>query len=95
LIEYSKNKIIGTIILILNIIWTGDWIWLFYGYHFTGKLWLFIYPDWVLITNMILGILGVIIGINLIKNKIGIKKALIMDIPLLIIGFLISYIIPM
>ncbi|PKQ66472.1 hypothetical protein BZG01_10610 [Labilibaculum manganireducens] len=95
MIKDSKNKIIGITILIVNIIWTGDWIWLFYGYHFTGNLWLFMYPDWILITNMILGIVGIIIGINLIKNKFGIKKALIMDIPLLIIGFLISFIIPM
>ena len=87
----SKYKIIGIIILIINIIWTVDWIWLFYGYHFTGILWMFMYPDWILILNAIFGLIGITIGASLIKSKIVIKKALLIEIPKFIIGFAILF----
>jgi len=89
------NIIIGSIMLIINFLWTAEFIYLFYGYHFTGKLWLYMYPDWVLILNLIIGLIGIFLSVYLIISKIGIKKALIIDIPILIIGLLISYIISM
>ena len=95
MIKETKNKTVGIIILIINIIWTGDWIWLFYGYHFTGRLWFFMYPDWILISNIILGLIGITIGTRLIKGKTEIKKALMIEIPLGILAILITYIIPM
>lgn len=91
MIKIPKNKIVGVIILIINIIWTGDWIWLFYGYHFTGKLWYFMYPDWVLVLNTIFGLIGIAVGISLIKSKILIKKALLIEIPMFIIGVWILF----
>ncbi len=89
----SKNKIIGIIILITNIAWTGHWIWLFYAYHFTGRLWLFMYPDWILILNIIFGLVGIIIGTRLIKDRFLIKNALIIEIFKFIVGFLILFLI--
>jgi len=94
-IKKPKNKIIGIIILILNLIWTGHWIWLFYGYHFTDILWFYMYPDWILTLNITIGLIGIIIGIRLIKNKIVIKKALLIEIPILVLAFLNSNIYPM
>lgn len=94
-IKETKNKIIGIIILIVNVIWTGHWIWVFYGYHFTNILWFYMYPDWILILNMIIGLIGIAIGIQLIKDKIVIKKAIVIGIPILILAFLNSYIYPM
>jgi len=94
-IKKPKNKIIGIIILILNLIWTGHWIWLFYGYHFTDILWFYMYPDWILTLNITIGLIGIIIGIRLIKNKIAIKKALLIEIPILVLAFMNSNIYPM
>ncbi len=91
MIKTSKNKIVGVIILIINIIWTGDWIWLFYAYHFTGRLWLFMYPDWILVLNIIFGLIGITIGIRLVKGKILIKKALLIEMPKFIVGLLILF----
>ena len=91
MIKKSKNKIIGIIILIINIIWTGDWIWLFYTYHFTGRLWLFMYPDWILILNIVFGMIGIIIGLRLIKERFKIKNALLIEIPKFIVGFWILF----
>lgn len=95
MIKESKNNIIGIIILIVNVIWTGHWIWLFYGYHFTEILWFYMYPDWILILNMIIGLIGITIGIRLIMNKIVIKKAIMIEISIMIFAFLYSYIYPM
>jgi len=89
----SKNIIIGIIILVINITWTGEWIWLFYGYHFSGSLWLFMYPDWILILNIIFGLIGITIGTKLMKGKIMIKNALLIEIPKFIVGFLILFLI--
>lgn len=73
--------------MIINIIWTGNWVWLFYGYHYTGLLWFFMYPDWILILNTTFGLIGIAIGVGLIKRKIVIKKALIIEISKFIVGF--------
>jgi len=47
------------------------------------------FPDWVLITNTIIGLIGTAIGIMLLKRKMTIKKALIMNFCILGIGFLL------
>jgi len=87
----SKYKIIGILILIINIIWTVDWIWLFYGYHFTGILWMYMYPDWILILNIVFGMIGIIIGMRLLKESFKIKNALLIEIPKFIVGFWILF----
>ena len=91
MIKESKNRIARIIILIVNLIWTGNWIWLFYSYHFTDKLWLFMYPDWILVLNIIFGLIGISIGVSLIKGKIVIKKAILIEIPKFIVGFVILF----
>lgn len=48
-----------------------------------------------LILNITLGLIGVKVGIRLIKNKIALKKALLIEIPIWVIGFLISIITPL
>jgi len=59
-------------------------------------LWLSFYwnsldPDWILILNAIFGLIGITIGASLIKSKIVIKKALLIEIPKFIIGFAILF----
>ena len=81
--------------LAINILWTAEFVYLFYGYHFTGILWLFMYPDWVLFLSIAIGLIGMYISYKLIRYKISLKNALLIDIPILIIGFLVAYIVPM
>jgi hypothetical protein len=88
-----KNKAkltMGLVLAVINILWTAHWIWLFYAYHFTSILWLFMYPDWVLILNISIGLIGVYIGYRLIKSKMSVLTALITDIPILILGLIVS-----
>ena len=86
------KRIAGLVITVLNLLFTAFWIGLFYSYYFTNSLWLFMYPDWVLIINFLIGSTGVYLGYRLLKYKISITLALIIDIPLLFFGTMISYV---
>jgi len=92
---HRKNLIVGLIIIAVNLYWIWDNLFLMYQYPFTGILWLFMYPDWVLILNAILGLLGILIGINLVRQRMKIKYAILINGLLLIFGALIKLLIMM
>jgi hypothetical protein len=94
----NKNKwnlIVGLIIIAVNLYWIWDNLYLMYQYRITGILWLFMYPDWVLILNAIFGLIGILIGTNLFRQKMKIKNAVLINGLLLISGALIKSIIIM
>ena len=72
--KIKENQIIGAIFAIMNILWTIDTVCLFYKYHFTDIMFLFMYPDWVLIVNMIIGIIGLYMSIILFINRLKNEK---------------------
>lgn len=90
-----KNLIFGLIIIVVNLYWIWDNLYLLYQYRFTGILWLFMYPDWVLILNAILGLIGILIGINLVRQRMKIKYAILINGILLIFGAFIKLFIMM
>lgn len=92
--KYKVKQIIGFVFLGLNILWTGHWFWLFYAYHFTSILWFYMYPAWVLILNILIGLIGIYLGYRLIKDKISIINSLIIDVPILALGMFVSSYIP-
>lgn len=89
------NLIVGLIIIAVNLYWIWDNLYLMYQYRIAGILWLFMYPDWVLILNAIFGLIGILIGTNLIRQKMKIKNAILINGLLLISGALIKSIIIM
>ena len=94
----NKNKwnlLVGLIIIAVNLYWIWDNLYLMYQYRIAGILWLFMYPDWVLILNAIFGLVGILIGTNLIRQKMKIKNAVLINGLLLISGALIKSIIIM
>jgi len=52
------------------------------------------YPDWVLYLNSGLGLIGILIGLGIIKLKIKIKRGILIDITILILGSLSMLITP-
>ncbi len=86
----KKNLIIGWIIVAINLYWIWDNLFLMYQYRYSGVLWLFMYPDWVLILNAVLGLIGIYIGINLIRQRMKIKYAILLNGLLFIFGALIK-----
>lgn len=92
LIFLKQSKLIGLLIIIINLFWIWFSLKLFYRYHFTDFHPTFYIPDWILITNAIFAVIGIIIGFKLINRKIGIKQALLTDFTLILIGLTIQLI---
>jgi hypothetical protein len=51
------------------------------------------YPEWTMILNSVLGLLGIIIGIRLILHKLTLKKGIISSLLLIVLGELIQLVI--
>jgi hypothetical protein len=85
--RYQK---VGWFIILFNL-W---WIWfngqLFYKYHYTSLLFIYMHPDWVLGLNIILAILGVFIGIKVLRRKMTERPALKIAFGILLLGFLVG-----
>ena len=82
----KKNQIVGLIFATINLLWTIHFACFFYKYHFiTGILYLFMYPDWFLIVNMTIGIIGFYISMLLFRNKLKMKFYLIIEIVLFLV----------
>lgn len=67
---------------------------LWYLYHYTDILFVIMYPDWILYLNSGLGLIGILIGLGIIKLKIKIKLGILIDITILILGSLSMLITP-
>ena len=78
-IQSIINKVVGVIFGIANLLWIINFARFFYLYHFTGILWMFMYPDRVLATNMLIGSIGIYLSILLFKDKLKMKLFLIAE----------------
>lgn len=65
-------KVIGITAICINTLIILDSIYLYYSYNFTGKLYLFMYPNYVLLINVVIGIIGIFVSVWLYKKIIGI-----------------------
>jgi len=64
--NHKRNNIIGLIAICINALLVFNSLYWCYHYNFTsGRLFLFMYPNWVLIVNALLGIFGIFISILL------------------------------
>lgn len=87
------NLIIGFIIIVVNTLWTVHYSYFLFSYHFRKHiLWLVMYPNWILITNILIGIIGIALGVLLIRNKLKLKTCLLIEIPMIILGILFEII---
>ena len=87
------NLVIGIIIIITNIYWSFLNTRLFYLYNFTEIVFAFTTPNWVLILNIVFGIIGIGIGVHVLRNKWSIKKGGLYAFLLILIGFLLDQLI--
>ena len=87
--NHKRNKILGVVAICMNSLLVLDSLYLYYLYNFTnGLLFLFMYPNWVLLLNALFGIIGIYISILLFKNRIGIKLFLIVTLALWLVTVL-------
>mgnify|MGYP001176970333 CR=1 FL=1 len=77
------NKIVGVVGICINVLMLFYSLYWYFLYNCTsGRLFLFMYPNWVLLVNSLLAIIGIFISILLIRKKIGMKLFLIITILL-------------
>lgn len=74
--KLPKNKKVAILIIGINGWWIYEFARLWHAYHFSSMLFLFMYPDWVMVLNITVGILGIIIGVALFFDKLTIRRAL-------------------
>ena len=77
-----RDRIIGLIVMCIDILILSSQAYLLYAYHFTDSLFLFMYPTWTLLTNIALLCVGIVLSIMLLRGRIKLK-------PFLLLTFLI------
>ncbi|WP_196886416.1 hypothetical protein [Aureivirga sp. CE67] len=81
---------LGIIEILISAYWIYNNIELYYEYHYTDILFMFMYPDWVLFSNIIIGLLGIINALFLIRLKTSIKRNIQITGGLILIHFIIQ-----
>lgn len=72
--KISKTyKVIGIIAMFINTLILLDSIYRYYAYNFTGRLFYVMMPNYVLLINAIIGIIGIFVSVWLYKKIIGIR----------------------
>jgi hypothetical protein len=89
LVFLKQKKLIGILIILINLFWIWLSLELLYRYHFTEFHPTFYIPDWILIMNSIFAIVGIAIGFKVINKELSMKRALLTDFVLIFIGVII------
>jgi len=89
-LKKNINIVLGLFQILLSVYWIYEMISLYYKYHYTDILFAFIYPDWVLICNILLSIVNLFFGIKLWNKKISIKRSYLTMLILITVGGLIN-----
>ena len=66
----------GLVVICINVLLLIQSLYLLYAYNLTNRLFLFMYPNWVLLINALLAVIGNYTPILVIKNKMGLKTFL-------------------
>jgi len=86
----KNNKVLGLIQMLLSVYWIYEMILLYYKYYYTDLLFAFMYPNWVLFSNIILSIINFYCGIKLLKGKITNKRSYSTMLLLIMLGGIIN-----
>ncbi len=70
------DRIMGLVVICINVLLLIQSLYLLYAYNLTNRLFLFMYPNWVLLINALLAVIGNYTPILVIKNKIGLRTFL-------------------
>ena len=80
-----KDRIIGLIVICIDILILTSQAFFLYAYNFTDRLFLFMYPNWILLTNAALLCAGIVLSIMLLRGRIKLKPFLLLTILIWII----------
>lgn len=86
------NRLIGNYIvigisqLVLSIIMILTNAHIFYLYHFNRDLDRIKYPDWILVANILIGVIGLLLGFATIGKKMSPRKSFYLVLAIVFIG---------
>lgn len=88
--QVNHSRSLGTIMIVFNSIWLYLSLERFYGQAFGGILYIFHYPNYFLILNIIFSIIGIALRIYVRRKQIAIKYGLLINGILFILSFILS-----
>jgi hypothetical protein len=88
--KIKTNAVLGLIQIVLSVYWIYEMVLLYYKYHYTDILFAFMYPNWVLFSNVILSFVNLYFGIKLMTGKISEKQSYLTMFVLITIGGMIN-----
>ncbi|RKD87784.1 hypothetical protein BC643_3791 [Mangrovibacterium diazotrophicum] len=89
-VQLKWNLLIGLVIIGINLCWIWDNLYLLYQYHNANIFFFFMYPDWALVSNSVLGLVGATTGILTVFDKLTIKKGISVCVFLIASGIVIK-----
>ena len=74
----NRNKVLGVVALVGNSFILFRSIYLLYCYCFSSNLYLYKYPSWVLLKDVLLGSIGIYISVLVFKERIRFRSFLLL-----------------
>lgn len=78
----NKNRIIGIILIVINIYWLWHNLQLTYLYYYSSVLFLTMLSDWLLTLNIVFSLIGILVAIKVLRKKIDLKKGTVINLLL-------------
>lgn len=86
------NKLFAFILMLFSASLGGFFMILFYKYHFTSGTFILVLPDWFLLLNIVNSIIGMYLGLQVLRNKYKLMPALIISLLLFLgLGIILYY----
>lgn len=85
------NLLIGALIMFVNLYWIEQHATLYWLYHYTTVNFVYMLPDWALFIQSASGILGIYLSIQVIENKVGPWKGLLLQFAIMILWTLLDF----
>ena len=86
----NEHLFLGVAILLLSFLSLAWNVHSFYKYNYTNLLFLYIVPNKILISNIVLALLAVILSVETLKGKLKVKLSLIIFISILLIYIVLN-----
>lgn len=92
----KPNKTVFLINGLIQIVFSMYWIWenglRLYQQKSLSILFIVMFPDWMLVLNIVFGTIGLHIGVLTLRSKVSLVKGYTLIFTLFIIGFIIKMI---
>ena len=86
----TKQRIAGSIVIILNIYYVYHYAELWYLYEYTDILWFMMLLTWEIIMNLIVGVAAIFLGLKVFNHSFSIVKGASISLLLMMQSQLIT-----